>query len=74
MQGGCVMCDGCIHSKTFPRSYQESLSESFVAFQMQGACVSAYAAVIATFQAPAVFHRAIATVHLLIVPQGMHAL
>ena len=32
---------------------------------MQGGCVSAHAAVIATFQAPAICHRAIATVQAL---------
>ena len=36
------------------------LSESSVAVQMQGGCVSAHAAVIATVQAPAICHRAIA--------------
>ena len=40
-------------------------SESSVAVQMQGGCVSAHAAVIATFQAPAICHRAIATVQAL---------
>ena len=37
-----------------------SLSESSVAVQIQGGCVSAHAAVIATVQAPAICHRAIA--------------
>ena len=32
---------------------------------MQGGCISAHAAVIATFQAPAICHRAIATVQAL---------
>ena len=36
------------------QEYQESLSEISVAVQMQGGCVSAHAAVIATFQAPAI--------------------
>ena len=40
-------------------------SESSVAVQMQGGCVSAHAAAIATFQAPAICHRAIATVQAL---------
>ena len=54
------MCDRCIHSQTVSaiaqrlKAYQESLSESSVAVQMQGGCVSAHAAVIATFQAPAI--------------------
>ena len=56
------MCDRCIHAKTLTTSYQESLSESSVAVQMQRGCVSANAAVIATEQAPAMCHRAIATV------------
>ena len=54
-----------VHPKTLTTSYQESLSESSVAVQMQGGCVSAHAAVIATFQAPAICHRAIATVQAL---------
>ena len=54
-----------VYRKTLTTSYQESLSESSVAVQMQGACVSAHAAVIATFQAPAICHRAIATVQAL---------
>ena len=33
---------------------RQRLSESSVAVQMQGGCVSAHAAVIATFQAPAI--------------------
>ena len=83
------MCDRGIHSKTCITSYQESLSESSVAVQMQvdpknpttsyqeslsessvavqmhGGCVNAHAAVIAIFQAPAICHRAIATVQAL---------
>ena len=37
------MCDRCIHPKTFTTSYEESLSESSVAVQIQGGCVSAIA-------------------------------
>ena len=83
------MCDRCIHAKTLTTSYQESLSESSVAVQMQvdpktlttsyqesisessvavqmhGGCVNAHVAVIATSQAPAICHRAIATVQAL---------
>ena len=54
-----------VNPKTITTSYQESLSESSVAVQMQGACVSAHAAVIATFQAPAICDRAIVTVQAL---------
>ena len=43
----------------------ESLSESSVAVQMQGGCVSAHAAAIDTVQVPAMCHRAIATVQAL---------
>merc|ERR1712079_491276 len=39
-----------------------SLSESSVAVQMQGGCVSAHARAIDTVQVPAMCHRAIATV------------
>ena len=37
------MCDRCIHPKTFTTSYEESSSESSVAVQIQGGCVSAIA-------------------------------
>ena len=40
----------------------QRLSESSVAVQMQGGCVSAHAAVIATDHAAAICHRAIANV------------
>ena len=54
-----------VHPKTLTTSYQESLSESSVAVQMHGGCVNAHVAVIATSQAPAICHRAIATVQAL---------
>ena len=44
------MCDRCIYSKTRTISYQESLSESSVAVQLQGGCVNAHAAFIAICQ------------------------
>ena len=53
------MCDHCIYPKTLTISYQESLSESSVAVQLQGGCVSAHAAVIA------ICHRALANVQAL---------
>ena len=49
------LSSACTHNK-------KSLSESSVAVQMQGGCVSAHAAAISTVQAPAMCHRAIATV------------
>ena len=57
-------CKFCSVSQRL-KAYQESLSESSVAVQMQGGCVSAHAAAIDTVQVPAMCHRAIATVQAL---------
>ena len=43
MMISCVGAGRCIHPKTFTISYEESLSESSVAVQIQGGCVSAIA-------------------------------
>ena len=47
-------------AKVGSEGLRQRLSETSVAVQMQGGCVSAHAAVIATVQAPAICHRAIA--------------